>query len=146
MLINLKINNVRVDINNDFEFRLNSIKQNAENFSQRGGEFSTNIILPKSKVNTKFFNSKDEIASKGQFYFEVPYLAVLEYNGTILFNGTFKLNRITKNGYEGELSSANSSWIGLLEGKQLCTLAYNNNDEPTWFNEFEVYKAFNRVN
>ena len=146
MLINLKINGVRIDINNDFEFRLNSIKQNAENFSQRGGEFSTNIVLPKSKVNTKFFNSKDEIATKGQFYFEVPYLATLEYNGTILFNGTFKLNRITRNGFEGELSSANSSWIGLLEGKQLCTLAYDNNDEPTWFNDFEGYTAFNRVN
>ena len=146
MNINIELNNVTLDLNSDFEFRLNMMSQNQDNFTLRGGEFSTSIVLPKTKINTRFFNSgRDELSTINHFYFELPFNAKVLKDGLIVFEGVFRLNRITRNGFEGELSSENSSWISRLENKPLNRLGYVDN-QPTWFNDFEGYTAFNRVN
>jgi hypothetical protein len=109
MNIILIVNNQVLDLDDKFEFRLNMLSQNPQNFTSRGGEFSTTLSLPKTKNNNKFFKSKNELSSINQFYFEIPMEAQLLNNGVIVLEGVFQLNSITDTSFQGELTSTKSS-------------------------------------
>lgn len=137
-VIELRLNNQRVEVSNpnDLGLRLDRIAQSKDNLAVKGSDFSTTITIPKTKSNNRIFVNKDLLEGIAKFNALNDYIAEIYVDGEPLIYGTFRLNRISQIGYEGELKADSSNWIELLDGVQLTELGYQDGN-PTWFFSFE---------
>lgn len=145
--LELKLNNQRVELTNsdDLGLRLNRLAQSADNLAVKGSDFSTTVTIPKTKNNNRLFVNKDILGGLNKFNALSDYIAEISVDGERILYGTFRLSRITRDSYEGELKSDGSDWIGLLDQIQLNELGYVDG-VPTWFQPFEGAASINLYN
>lgn len=127
------LNNTEINLSDESELSIKLVRfiQGADNFAQKGGDYSLTLTLPRTKNNNNFFK-KSPLSQLGKFDDKTPYTASVSVNGIPVFKGNFRLTQIKSDGFYGELQSENIEWIEELSKYELCKLLYDG-EEPTWF-------------
>lgn len=141
--IYLKINKQDVDTleDVDFNFRLNRIVSDIQNFQMRGGDYTTDLDIPYTKNNIRVFGITFNNNAINKFNREVPYNFVLGINGFELIRGTCLLESISKSFIQVSFVGQNIDWVNLLDDVSLNRLGYVNN-LPTWFGSNKLGQVF----
>lgn len=146
-VLELKLNNQRVEYSNpnDLGLRLDRIAQSRENLAVKGSDFSTTITLPKTKNNNRLFSNRDLLGQLNKFNAIQDFIAEILVDGERLIYGTFRLTKVTRAGYEGELKSDAGNWIELIDQLQLNELGVVDG-VPTWFFPFTGAQTIDSAN
>ena len=133
-VIKFVINGTEVDMGTDTDLSIKLVRfiQGANNFAEKGGDYSLTLSLPRTKTNNRLFK-KSPLSQLGKFDDKSPYTATVTVNGIPVFKGNFRLTSIESGAFNGELQSENVEWIEELSKYELCKLLYDDNNEPTWF-------------
>lgn len=132
----------------DFQYRLNrtAFETSSSNLKSLGGTFSTKVKLSKkSKRNGLIFVGKTSIASFGKFNSSSDYEAVIKENGSEVARGTFRLQGVNSDAYEGIFLDKDSDFIEKLDKIRMNRLGYVD-DKPTWLVPFNGAITFDEVN
>ncbi len=131
-MLKLKINGQNANFGSEKDLDVKLYRQflDLQNLSERSGDKSYTIKIPKNKENNIIFESANCIDTIDKFVRQEEYPVELETDGNNNIIGIFKLTQITDENYEGIFLSNNIAWARKIDGKNLNELT--NQDGSAW--------------
>ena len=111
--IKFRINNKLADFYNTSDLAPRIYKRvfDVENIDFKGGDYTLNLKLPKTKTNNKIFSFLGEVQNNLTFNSLRRFAAEIELDGDIVISGSLTIDRIFKEYYQCTIIGENTQLL-----------------------------------
>lgn len=132
--MNLKftINGETADFTNESDLTPRITKRlfDVEEIDIKGGDYTLNLNLPRTKLNSRLFGFLDSIQTASTLYSTRRYKAAIELDGDLLIQGTLSIDEINRRSFKCTLIGDNIDFAEKLD--QLSLRDIPNFTKPLW--------------
>lgn len=117
----LFINDVQADYFQASDFGVKIFKQyfDINNLSERKGDYTLNLSLPRTDHNFQLFGYLGDIQSRDNFFSQRTYKVRIEADSSLILKGTLTIDTIDPQNYNCSVVGENIDWFSQLDSKTL---------------------------